>query len=117
VEELSTPPNEPLITITGMDISTDLVKLKKKKKLFGTGLSLDEIASPPGVGSSEELSPNQAILKKFKNARHLTSSEKEVYKEIRRQSHISAEQKRRGSIKVGKVARSYLWREMLEMFT
>jgi hypothetical protein len=40
------------------------------------------------------------MLKKFKNSRNLSSTEKEVYKEIRRQSHISAEQKRRGSIKV-----------------
>ena len=63
---------------------------------------MEEIASSPGMCSSEELSPTQAILKKFKNARHLSSSEKEMYKEIRRQSHISAEQKRRGSIKVGR---------------
>lgn len=38
--------------------------------------------------------------KKFKSSRHMSSEEKEVFKEIRRQSHISAEQKRRGSIKV-----------------
>ena len=47
-----------------------------------------------------DVSPTQTMLKKFKNSRNLSSSEKEVYKEIRRQSHISAEQKRRGSIKV-----------------
>ena len=38
--------------------------------------------------------------KKFKSSRHMSTEEKEVFKEIRRQSHISAEQKRRGSIKV-----------------
>ena len=38
--------------------------------------------------------------KKFKSSRHMSSEEKEVFREIRRQSHISAEQKRRGSIKV-----------------
>ena len=58
------------------------------------------MASSVVLASSEDTSPAQDILKKFKNARSLTSSEKEVYKEIRRQSHISAEQKRRGSIKV-----------------
>lgn len=52
------------------------------------------------AGSSDVVSPTQTMLKKFKNSRNLTSTEKEVYKEIRRQSHISAEQKRRGSIKV-----------------
>lgn len=39
--------------------------------------------------------------KKFKSSRHMSTEEKEVFKEIRRQSHISAEQKRRGSIKHG----------------
>ena len=38
---------------------------------------------------------------KFKNARNLSQEEKKLYQEIRRQSHISAEQKRRGSIKQG----------------
>ena len=38
---------------------------------------------------------------KFKNARNLTHEEKKLYQEIRRQTHISAEQKRRGSIKQG----------------
>ena len=38
--------------------------------------------------------------KKLKSSRHMSFEEKEVFKEIRRQSHISAEQKRRGSIKV-----------------
>ena len=67
----------------------------------GPGFALEEIRSPPGQSAaSEEMSPTQAMLRKFKNARHLSSSEKEMYKEIRRQSHISAEQKRRGNIKV-----------------
>ena len=39
--------------------------------------------------------------RRLKNPKQLTSEEKIVYKELRRQSHISAEQKRRGSIKVG----------------
>jgi MAX-like protein X len=38
---------------------------------------------------------------KLKSSRGLSSEQKEVYKEIRRQSHISAEQKRRGTIKQG----------------
>ncbi|XP_019848726.1 PREDICTED: MLX-interacting protein-like isoform X2 [Amphimedon queenslandica] len=42
-----------------------------------------------------------ALLKKFKNARNLTPDEKKMYQELRRQSHITAEQKRRGSIKNG----------------
>ena len=53
-------------------------------------------AQPP----SPDLSPTQSMIKKFKNSRNLSSTEKEVYREMRRQSHISAEQKRRGSIKV-----------------
>jgi len=45
-------------------------------------------------GSDSEATP------KLKPSRKLSSEEKEVYRELRRQSHISAEQKRRGSIKV-----------------
>ena len=41
------------------------------------------------------------LQKKFKNARNLTPDEKKIYQELRRQSHITAEQKRRGSIKNG----------------
>ena len=41
------------------------------------------------------------LQRRLKNPKQLTSEEKIVYKELRRQSHISAEQKRRGSIKQG----------------
>lgn len=51
--------------------------------------------------SDPSLSPTPALLKKFKNARNLTAEEKKVYQELRRQSHITAEQRRRGSIKNG----------------
>ena len=43
-----------------------------------------------------------SFQRRLKNPKQLTSEEKIVYKELRRQSHISAEQKRRGSIKVGR---------------
>jgi len=39
--------------------------------------------------------------RKLKSVRALSVDEKEVYQELRRQSHISAEQKRRGNIKHG----------------
>lgn len=48
-------------------------------------------------GSDTEATPSALRLKP---PRKVSSEEKEVYKELRRQSHISAEQKRRGSIKV-----------------
>ena len=62
------------------------------------------ILSGPSKGSIQ-LSELDSVVsmqaqKKFKSSRHMSTEEKEVFKEIRRQSHISAEQKRRGSIKV-----------------
>lgn len=54
-------------------------------------------------GSDSETTPTGAALAqlRMKPAHKLSSNEKVVYKEMRRQSHISAEQKRRGSIKQG----------------
>lgn len=50
---------------------------------------------------AESNSQSLAVSQKLKNVRSLNPEEKEVYKELRRQSHISAEQKRRGNIKHG----------------
>ena len=52
------------------------------------------------LGELDSVLSLQAAQKKFKSSRQMSTEEKEVFKEIRRQSHISAEQKRRGSIKV-----------------
>lgn len=55
---------------------------------------------PMGDGMAGDASA-QMLQKKFKSIRNLTSGDKEVYRELRRQSHITAEQKRRGNIKSG----------------
>ena len=57
------------------------------------------VALPAGDGMAGDASA-QMLQKKFKSIRNLTSGDKEVYRELRRQSHITAEQKRRGNIKV-----------------
>ena len=57
------------------------------------------VALPAGDGMAGDTSA-QMLQKKFKSIRNLTSGDKEVYRELRRQSHITAEQKRRGNIKV-----------------
>ena len=51
-------------------------------------------------GSDTETTPTGLAGLRVKPSRKLSGDEKEVYREMRRQSHISAEQKRRGSIKV-----------------
>ncbi|KAL5477304.1 hypothetical protein EMCRGX_G024084 [Ephydatia muelleri] len=56
--------------------------------------------SPHSAELDVAYSPS-VLQRRLKNPKQLTSEEKIVYKELRRQSHISAEQKRRGSIKQG----------------
>jgi MAX-like protein X len=55
----------------------------------------------PGDSRSPLGSGGESSKLKLKSSRGLSSEQKEAYKEIRRQSHISAEQRRRGTIKQG----------------
>ena len=68
--------------------STPLTPLQYTSYLSGS----DSETTPTGSAALAQM--------RMKPARKLSSEEKVVYKEMRRQSHISAEQKRRGSIKV-----------------
>jgi MAX-like protein X len=61
--------------------------------------SINSPNDPSAIEPTEAISPS--LLNKFKNARNLTPEEKRVYQEMRRRSHITAEQKRRGNIKNG----------------
>ncbi|CAI7995958.1 Carbohydrate-responsive element-binding protein, partial [Geodia barretti] len=59
-----------------------------------------ELLSPESrSGTGAETTPS--ISFKIKSSRGLSSEQKEVFKEIKRQSHITAEQRRRGTIKQG----------------
>ena len=69
------------------------------KKFKFSQLVLSSTAGSIQLGELDSFMAMQA-QKKLKSSRHMSTEEKEVFKEIRRQSHISAEQKRRGSIKV-----------------
>jgi MAX-like protein X len=59
-----------------------------------------ELLSPESrLGTGAEATPSKSFI--IKSSRGLSSEQKEVYKETKRQSHITAEQRRRGTIKQG----------------
>jgi MAX-like protein X len=110
----TTPPT--LTTPTAMTthpltVNTDVThEVKVEKPVFLVGESsesalLSMLTTPPqgepSPQSSQSTFDSPTLSLKNRSLKDLTPGEQEKYKEFRRRSHISAEQKRRGNIKSG----------------